>query len=59
MPSAAEIETILSGIGLSMDEFYKTYSEVKIADAITYAKDIKDRYTVLWVYYDIFGKEII
>lgn len=59
MPSTAEIETILSGIGLSMDEFHKTYSEAKIADAITYAKDIKDRYTVLWVYYDIFGKEII
>ena len=26
-----------------------TYTEDKIADAIRYAKDLKDRYTVLWL----------
>ena len=25
----------------------------KIADAISYAKELKDRYTVLWMYYDL------
>ena len=29
----------------------------KIKKAITYAKDLKDRYTVLWVYYDMLGGE--
>ena len=29
--------------------------EKKIADAISYAKELKDRYTVLWMYYDLFG----
>ena len=23
--------------------------------AVTYGKDLKDRYTVLWLYYDLFG----
>ena len=27
----------------------------KIKDAISYAKELKDRYTVLWLYYDLFG----
>ena len=29
----------------------------KIADAISYAKELKDRYTVLWLHYDLFGGE--
>ena len=28
---------------------------VQIEDAIAYAKELKDRYTVLWLYYDLFG----
>ena len=38
-----------------MDEFYALYGEKKIADAVAYAKDIKDRYSVLWVNYDYNG----
>lgn len=56
MPSANEIETILCNIELDKKEFYGIYSKEKICDAITYAKDLKDRFTVLWMYYDIFGK---
>ena len=55
MPSAKEIETMLNAVGLDMKEFYTLYSEKKIADGIAYAKELKDRYTVLWMYYDIFG----
>ncbi len=58
MPSSDEIEKILSLVGLNMNEFYKLYDEKKIQDAILYAKDLKDRYTVLWLYYDIFGDEL-
>ena len=54
-PSAEEIEKILSDIELDINDFYATYSEEKILDAIRYAKDLKDRYTVLWMYYDMFG----
>lgn len=54
-PSSEEIEKILENIELDINDFYATYSEEKIVDAIRYAKDLKDRYTVLWMYYDMFG----
>lgn len=55
MPSAAEIEQMLSAVGLDMAEFYGLYSREKLADAVLYAKELKDRYTVLWMHYDLFG----
>ncbi len=57
VPSADEINAILDRIGLDLDDFFKTYSREKICDAIRYAKDLKDRYTVLWMWYDMFGLE--
>jgi glycerol-1-phosphate dehydrogenase [NAD(P)+] len=54
-PSSEEIEKILENIELDINDFYATYSEEKIVDAIRYAKDLKDRYTILWMYYDMFG----
>ena len=56
MPAPSEIEEILGKVGLSMDEFHETYSNEKIKTAVSYAKDLKDRYTVLWLYYDMFGE---
>ena len=35
--------------------FYDLYDSEKIKNAILYAKDLKDRYTVLWMNYDLFG----
>lgn len=55
VPSCLEIEKIINNIGLNLDEFNAVYSQEKINDAIHYAKDLKDRYTVLWMYYDLFG----
>lgn len=55
VPTAAEIEAMLTAVGLDMGEFYKLYSTEKINDAILWAKDLKDRYTVLWLYFDLFG----
>ncbi len=58
MPSSKKIEKMLSVVGLDTEEFYKLYDKKKIEDAILYAKDLKDRYTVLWLYYDLFGDRI-
>lgn len=57
MPRASQIEEMLSRVGLAMCEFYKLYGEEKINRAILYAKELKDRYTVLWMNYDFFGGE--
>lgn len=55
MPKAAEIEKMLAAVGLDKKDFHKLYSDKKIADAVAYAKELKDRYTVLWLHYDLFG----
>lgn len=55
MPSSAEIKRLLSLVNLDIKDFYSLYGERKIRNAIFYAKDLKDRYTVLWLYYDLFG----
>ena len=53
MPSASEIESILAKVGFDKNEFYAFYGKQKIIDAVKYAKDLKDRYTVLWYNYDV------
>lgn len=55
MPSSAEIKKMLALVGLSMDDFYALYGKEKIENAVLYAKDLKDRYTVLWINYDFYG----
>ena len=56
-PGAEETQKMLSIVGLDMGEFYTLYGKEKLLGAILYAKDLKDRYTVLWLYYDYFGAE--
>ena len=58
MPTAAEIEDILSVAGYDMEKFYAFYGKDKISDAVKWAKDLKDRFTVLWVNYDLYDGEI-
>lgn len=53
MPSKQEIIEMLGLVGLDINEFYKLYGNEKINNAVRYAKDLKDRYTVLWLNYDI------
>ncbi|MBQ1935184.1 MAG: sn-glycerol-1-phosphate dehydrogenase [Clostridia bacterium] len=55
MPASEKIKELLSLVELDMEEFYSLYSKEKIENAILYAKELKDRYTVLWVNYDFFG----
>ena len=57
MPQAQKIEAMLAAVELDIAEFYDEYGMDKINTAISYAKDLKDRYTVLWLYYDLFGGE--
>ena len=49
-PTPEQVLSMLLSVGLSLNEFEKMYSEKKLADGVAYAKDLKDRYTVLWMY---------
>lgn len=55
MPSSDEIKNMLALAELDISEFYALYGKKTIENAIDYAKDLKDRYTVLWVNYDFYG----
>lgn len=55
-PSSREMLEMTEAAGLSYEEFRSLYGEEKIQDALLYAKDLKDRYTVLWMYYDLLGR---
>lgn len=57
MPTGEEIAQMLSLVDLDMADFYRLYGEETIENAILYGKDLKDRYTVLWLYYDFYGGE--
>ncbi len=41
----------VEAIGLDMNAFHAFYGKEVIADCVRYAKDLKDRYTVLWICY--------
>lgn len=49
-PTAEEMLALVHRIGLDFKEFENLYGDAKLADAVRYAKDLKDRYTVLWLY---------
>ena len=50
-PTQEEMLGMLRRIGLSYDVFLKLYGQTKIIDGIHFAKDLKDRYSVLWLAY--------
>ena len=50
-PSADTMKGYVESIGLDMDAFYRFYGEDVVDNAIRYAKDLKDRYSVLWICY--------
>lgn len=55
-PTEARMRNIVKGIGLDYGEFEALYGKEKLADAVLYAKDLKDRYTVLWLAYQYCGR---
>lgn len=50
-PSAEQTRAMMERAGLDFSEFEELYGKEKINDAILYAKDLKDRYSVLWLNY--------
>jgi len=55
-PDGEEITAMLTDAGYDMDEFEGMYGKEKICDAMHYGKDLKDRYSVLWLYEALFGE---
>lgn len=53
VPSSKQLEAYLNSVGLDIHSFDTSYGQNKIQNAIWYAKDLKDRYSVLWLYYDL------
>lgn len=53
MPTAEQIDKMLKKAKLDINEFYNLYSQDKIRKAVKFAKDLKDRFTVLWLNYDL------
>jgi len=51
VPSSKVLAGYVESIGLDMDEFERVYGTEKISNALRYAKDLKDRYSVLWLYF--------
>lgn len=56
-PTSEEMLSLCQRIGVSYENFKSLYGEEKIADGLLYSKDLKDRYTVLWMYYDLFANK--
>ena len=52
-PSAEDMIGYIKSIGLDLKEFDAMYGKEKIDGALKFGKDLKDRYSVLWMYYDL------
>ncbi len=53
-PTEVEMLQMIEAVGMNYQEFVELYGQDKIDDGILYAKDLKDRYSVLWLYYEFF-----
>jgi glycerol-1-phosphate dehydrogenase [NAD(P)+] len=53
-PTEEEMLQMVEAVGMNYQEFVDLYGQEKIDDAVLYAKDLKDRYSVLWLYYEFF-----
>ena len=56
-PTSAEMLSLCEKVGISYPDFKTLYGDEKIADGLLYSKDLKDRYSVLWMYYDLFANK--
>ncbi|MBQ9760197.1 MAG: sn-glycerol-1-phosphate dehydrogenase [Clostridia bacterium] len=60
-PTADEIRAMLAEVGFDLSAFEKMYGAEKIRNSVWFGKDLKDRYSVLWLYFRLFygtGEEI-
>ena len=56
-PSADEITNMLTDVGFDMATFEKQYGKEKLRNGVFWGKDLKDRYSVLWLYYSLFASK--
>ena len=56
-PTGDEIRAMLVEVGFDLRAFEALYGIKKIQNGIWFAKDLKDRYSVLWLYADLFLTE--
>lgn len=49
-PTAEEMETMLADAGYNNEDFVSFYGKELIKTAMKYGKELKDRFTVLWLY---------
>ncbi len=49
-PTEAETREMVEAVGLSFADFTAYYGAETLAEATAWGKDLKDRYTVLWLY---------
>lgn len=52
-PSSEEMTAYLKSIEMDVAEFENLYGREKIETALKFGKDLKDRYSVLWMYYSL------
>ena len=56
-PTGDEIAGMLTDCGFDLSLFEKQYGREKIRNGVWFAKDLKDRYSVLWLYDSMFCTE--
>lgn len=56
-PAGDEIREMLLDVGFDLSAFEKLYGKKKIENGIWFGKDLKDRYSVLWLYCELFLTE--
>lgn len=49
-PDGDEIKCMLTDVGIDLDLFEKQYGLEKIQNGVWFSKDLKNRYSVLWIY---------
>lgn len=54
-PTADECNKMMEAVGLHFSQSENLYGYDKIRDAMLYGKDLKNRYSVLWLYYTLFS----
>ena len=53
-PTADEIRAMLVEVGFDLSAFEKMYGAQKIQNSVWFGKDLKDRYSVLWLYSELY-----
>lgn len=53
-PTADEIREMLVEVGFDLPAFEKFYGKAKIENSTFFGKDLKDRYSMLWIYFALF-----